>query len=202
MAFSFALIRKIPAAALNHLLAAEPWARERLAPFAGETIELASPPFPAVRLVIAQGGLTEPASDEAVPSLRIVLLPHAAGALLRGEEHFMRAVEVSGNAKLAEAVMALVRHLRWDFEEDLSRVLGDVAARRLAGAARDFFSWQADSAQRLAESLAEYVTEEKKLVIRRAELDSLAETIAGLRDGVERLEQRVRRLDPKGRLSG
>jgi ubiquinone biosynthesis protein UbiJ len=202
VAFSFPVIEKIPAAALNHLLVAEPWARERLAPFAGETIELSSPPFPAVRLTIAAGGLTQPASPEAVPSLRIVLMPHAAGALLRGEEHFMRAVEVSGNAKLAEAVMALVRHLRWDFEEDLSRVVGDVAARRLAGAARDFLAWQSDSAQRIAESLAEYVTEEKKLVIRRGELDSLAEAIARLRDGVERLEQRLRRLDPKVRLSG
>jgi ubiquinone biosynthesis protein UbiJ len=46
------------------------------------------------------------------------------------------------------------------------------------------------------------VTEEKKLVIRRAELDSLADAIARLRDGVGRLEQRVRRLDPRGRLDG
>ena len=187
------MLKKIPAAALNHLLAAEPWARERLAPFAGETIELGSPPFPAVRLTIAPGGLTEPASAETLPSLKIVLMPHAGAALLRGEEHFMRAVEVSGNAKLAEAVMALVRHLRWDIEEDLSRVVGDVAARRLAAAARDFVAWQSDSAQRLAESLAEYVTEEKKLLIRRAELDTLAGAIARLRDGVERLAQRVRR---------
>ena len=31
------------AAALNHLLEAESWARERLAPFAGETLELREP---------------------------------------------------------------------------------------------------------------------------------------------------------------
>jgi ubiquinone biosynthesis protein UbiJ len=187
------VIEKIPAAALNHLLAAEPWARERLAPFAGETLELSSPPFPPVRLTIATGGLVARAAPNAEPSLRIVLKPHAAAALARGEEHFLRAVEVSGNPRLAEAVMALVRHLRWDFEEDLSRLVGDVAAHRLAGAARDFLAWQSDSAQRFAESLADYLTEEKKLLIQRAELDALADSIARLRDGVERLEQRVRR---------
>jgi ubiquinone biosynthesis protein UbiJ len=123
----------------------------------------------------------------------VVLKPHAAAALARGEEHFLRAVEVTGNARLAEAVMGLARHLRWDYEEDLSRLVGDVAAHRLAGAARQFLAWQADTGQRLAESFAEYVTEEKKLVIQRAELDALADSIARLRDGVERLEQRVRR---------
>lgn len=187
------MIEKIPVAALNHLLAAEPWARERLAPFAGETIELASPPFPAVRLTIAPDGLVAPAASDAEPSLRVLLKPQAAAALARGEEHFLRAVDVSGNARLADAVMALARHLRWDFEEDLSRLVGDVAAHRLAGAARDFLAWQSDSAHRFAESLADYVTEEKKLVIRRAELDAFAESLARLRDGVERLEQRVRR---------
>ena len=187
------MIEKIPVAALNHLLAAEAWARERLVPFAGETIELASPPFPAVRLTIAPDGLVAPSAPGAEPSLRVLLKPQAAAALARGEEHFLRAVEVSGNARLADAVMALARHLRWDFEEDLSRLVGDVAAHRLAGAARDFLAWQSDSAQRLAESLADYVTEEKKLVIQRAELDAFAESLARLRDGVERLEQRVRR---------
>jgi ubiquinone biosynthesis protein UbiJ len=187
------VLEKIPVAALNHLLAAEPWARERLAPFAGETIELASPPFPAVRLTIAPDGMVAPAPADAEPSLRVHLKPQAAAALARGEEHFLRAVEVSGNAKLAEAVMALARHLRWDFEEDLSHLVGDVAAHRLAGVARDFLAWQSDSAQRLAESFADYLGEEKKLVIRRAELDAFAASLARLRDGVERLEQKVRR---------
>jgi ubiquinone biosynthesis protein UbiJ len=187
------VIKKIPAAVLNHLLAAEPWARERLAPFAGETIELGSPPFPAVRLTIAPGGLVAPAAADAEAALRVVLKPQAAAALARGEEHFLRAIEVSGNARLADAVMALARHLRWDFEEDLSRLVGDVAAHRLAGTARDFLAWQSDSALRLAESFADYLTEERKLVIQRAELDAFAASIARLRDGVERLEQRVRR---------
>jgi ubiquinone biosynthesis protein UbiJ len=188
------VIEKIPAAALNHLLAAEPWARERLAPFAGETIELGSPPFPAVRLTIAPDGLVAAAAPGAEPSLRVVLKPQAMAALARGEEHFLRAIEVDGDPRLADAVMALARHLRWDFEEDLSRVLGDVAAHRLAGAGRDFLAWQADSAQRLAESVADYLTEEKKLLIQRDELDALADSVARLRDGVERLEQRIRRL--------
>ena len=147
-----------------------------------------------MRLTIAEGGRVKPAVQDAQASLRVLVKPEAPAALLRGKEHFLHAIEVTGNARLADEVMVLARNLRWDYEEDLSRFVGDVAAHRLAGAARDFLAWQADAAQRLASSFAEYATEEKKLVLRRDELDSFAQAIARLRDGVERLEQRVRRL--------
>ena len=188
------MIQKLLSEALNHLLAQEPWARERLAPFAGEVIELRAPPLPALRFAVRENGYLGEAATDAAPSLVIALKAEAPAAMLRGEEHFLRAVEVSGNAKLADEVMRLARHLRWDFEEDLSRLLGDVAAHRLAGAARAFAAWQADAARRLGESFAEYATEEAMLLVRRAELDAFAGAAAGLRDAVERLEQRIRRL--------
>ncbi len=188
------MIEKPFVAALNHLLAAEPWAREKLAPFAGEIVEVHAAPFPALRLAVQDGGLLGAATGDAPAALVITLKPDAPAALLRGGEHFMHAVEVSGNAKLADAVMLLVRNLRWDYEEDLSRVVGDVAAHRLADAARGFAAWQKDAAERLAEAFADYATEESRLLVRRAELDALAGAAARLRDGVERLEQRIRRL--------
>jgi ubiquinone biosynthesis protein UbiJ len=176
---------------LNHLLDAEPWARERLARFAGKTVEVRNPPFPALRFIILPGGKLEAGGDD--PALILTLKPDVLIALARGPEHFVRAVEVAGDASLASEVLALARHLRWDFEEDLSKVVGDVVAHRLANAFRDFAAWQADAARRLAESFADYVTEEKKLLIRRPELDAFAAQVALLRDAVERLEQRVRR---------
>jgi ubiquinone biosynthesis protein UbiJ len=182
------------AAVLNHLLAAEPWAREALVPFVGETIELRSPPFPAVRFAVQENGFLSGATGEGAPSLVITVKADAPAALARGKEHFLRALEVSGNAKLADAVMLLANNLRWDYEEDLSRLVGDVAAHRLAGAARGFAAWQADAAERLAEAFADYMTEESRLLVRRAELDALAGAAARLRDGIERLEQRIRRL--------
>ncbi|MDF3010414.1 MAG: tim44-like domain protein [Burkholderiales bacterium] len=134
--------------ALNHLLRSEPWARERLVPFAGEAVELAAPPLPALRFTIQPQGLVDAGGP--LPSLVLHLKPGSLVGLVRGEEHALRAIDVSGNARLASEVMLLARHLRWDFEEDLSRLLGDVAAHRVAGALRDFASWHADAARRLA----------------------------------------------------
>ena len=56
-------------------------------------------------------------------------------AILMGGER--PAVRVEGDVQLAADVNWLVDHLRWDIEEDLSRVIGDAPAHALARAARD-----------------------------------------------------------------
>jgi ubiquinone biosynthesis protein UbiJ len=177
---------------LNRLLAAEPSARVRLAPFAGHTLELRAPPLPTLRLRILEGGTVE--AGGADPALSMTLKPELLAALGRGEEHALRAVEVRGDARLAAEVLLLARHLRWDVEEDLSRLIGDVAAHRLAEAGRAFAAWHLDVAQRLVGALADYVTDEKQLLARRGELDALAESVGGLRDAIARLDKRIARL--------
>ena len=178
--------------ALNHLLEAEPWARARLAPFAGDTVEVRSPPFPALRFVILPGGKLE--AGGADPALTVTLKPGALFSLARGPEHFTRALEVTGDPGLASEVLALAQHLRWDVEEDLSRIFGDVAAHRLAEAGRAFAGWHRDAARRLLESLADYAVDEKRVLMARQEVEGFADAVARLRDAVERLEKRVRRL--------
>ncbi|MGQ0545209.1 MAG: ubiquinone biosynthesis accessory factor UbiJ [Betaproteobacteria bacterium] len=178
--------------ALNHLLRAEPWARERLAPFAGEAVELAAAPLPALRFTIAPEGLVAPGGAD--PHLFIKIKPSLLAGLARGEEHALRAVDVSGNARLANEVMHLVRHLRWDFEEDLAQLFGDVAAHRIAGALRGLAAWHADAARLLAGALADYAADERRWILQRGELEAHAAAVARLRDALERLDKRIARL--------
>ena len=178
---------------VNRLLEAAPWARQRLAPFAGHTLELRAAPLPTLRLQILEGGSV--ASAAADPTLTMTLKPDLLAALARGEEHALRAVEVQGDGRLAAQILVLARHLRWDVEEDLSRVFGDVVAHRLAEAARAFAAWHVDAARRLAGALVDYSTDETRLLVRRAELEHLAEPLAQLRDAIARLDKRLERLE-------
>jgi ubiquinone biosynthesis protein UbiJ len=180
-------------ATLNHVLRRETWARERLAPFAGEGIEVRAPLLPSLRFRIEEGGGLSAAPAGATASLTVSIRSDAPAAALKGEDHLLRSVEVTGNARLAEAVMGLVRHLRWDFEEDLSRVFGDVLAHRMAEGVRALGSWAPDAGARLAESFAAYATDEAKLLLGRPELREFAAEVGELRDAVERLEARLRR---------
>ena len=182
------------ASALNHLLEAEPWARERLAPFAGESLEMRAPPLPRLRFTIAGGGRLGAALTAAEPSLVVTIRPEALAAAVKGEDYLLRSIDVAGNAKLAAEVMFLVRHLRWDVEEEAAKFVGDALAHRLVGLARDAAAWHADAARRVVESFVEYAVEEKRALVKRAALEDVAAAHGGLRDGLERLEKRIERL--------
>ena len=106
----------------------------------------------------------------------------------------MRSVKIEGNARLAQEVLHLARHLRWDFEEDLSHLFDDAAAHTLAAALRNFAAWQADAARRLGAALMEYALEEARLLAPREQFAAHAAQVARLRDALARLEKRVERL--------
>jgi ubiquinone biosynthesis accessory factor UbiJ len=181
------------AAALNHLLDSEPWARERLSPFASETLELRAPALPALRFAVTADGRLAPGT-ETVASLVITFGPGTLAAAVKGEDHLLRSIDVAGNARLASEVMFLVRHLRWDAEEDATKFIGDAAAHRLVATAKEIAAWHLDAARRIAEGVVEYATEERRVLVKRGELDEIAAGNARLRDGLERLEKRIDRL--------
>ena len=140
------------------------------------------------------------ASDALEPHLVVTLTPAALPALARRDETVLREMTFTGDAELAAALQYLARHLEWDVEEDLSRVVGDVAAHRIAGGARDFVAWQKEAAVRLGQNFAEYLTEEAGVIAPQAAVSGFARAVDDLRDAVERLEKRIAHLEQsKGR---
>ncbi len=179
---------------LNHLLEAAPWARERLMPFAGRTWRVTLAPLPDLTFVVLDTGLLD-TSDAPEPHLVVTLTPAALPALARRDEALLREMTFTGDAELAAALQYLARHLEWDVEEDLSQVVGDVAAHRIAGGARDLVAWQKEAAVRLGQNFAEYLTEEADVIAPRAEVAAYARAVDDLRDAVERLEKRIAHLE-------
>ncbi len=160
----------------NHVREGAAWARERLAPFAGRGIELRAPFLPTLLVTITPQGRLQPGGAAAAAS---IVFP---------------ARTVSGEPELAAVIEELARTLRWDVEEDLSRVLGDVLAHRVVGSARAMGNWQRDAAGRVGEALTAYAVEEAGLVVRRPELAAFAESVDRLVRSLDELQQRIGRL--------
>ena len=193
------MIERGAVAALNHVLSQHAQATERLRAFAGRSVEVRCPPFPDLRLSITDAGFVERPGSDAESALVVKLTPGALPLLAVGDERARSQIAIEGQADLAAVVDELFRTLRWDFEEDLSRVFGDVVAHRLAAGARDLAAWQRDAMQRLAENLAEYWTEERPLLVRPADAEKLHRDSRSLQEEVARLEGRIGQLE---RLAG
>ena len=116
------------------------------------------------------------------------LEPGGAAAAVAIDLPFLK---ISGEPELAAAVEELSCTLRWDVEEDLSRVFGDVLAHRAVEAARALSGWRADATARLGEALAGYAGDEARLVVRRPELGALAESVQRFSRALDALEQRI-----------
>ena len=181
-------------AALNHLLLCASWARLRLAPFAGRTARLSLPPLRLDFQISADGMLTPPDVGREDRDVEIALPVETPFLAMRGQEAVAKATQISGSAEFADALGFVLRNLRWDFEEDLSRAVGDIAAHRIAGQLRAIGAWQAQARQNLTENFAEYLTEEQPTLVNKRGLGAFSDAVNQLGDDLGQLEARARRL--------
>lgn len=106
----------------------------------------------------------------------------------------MAGVRVEGNAEFATELSFVFRNLRWDVEEDLSRLVGDITAHRLVRGAERFATWQRQAVMNFAANLAEYLTIENPLLVSRQEFAMHRDAIARLNSELIRLEARCKNL--------
>lgn len=127
---------------LNHLLAAEPVATERLQKHAGRCMELhfegwpsVLPALPTAVFRVTPAGMLEWCGQEppAEPDLRVGIdASNPALAMAQALAGTRPRVEVSGDAAFATDLNWLFDNLRWDVQDDLARVVGEAPAREIS----------------------------------------------------------------------
>ena len=178
---------------VNHLLDGETWARVRLQPFAGQCARFVCGPFDAALEITPQGTFT-PATADVIPTVTFTLPFDAPWRALGDRDALIAEAKINGAADLAECLGFVLRHLRWDIEDDLAPLVGDVAARRLVQGGRAFAGWQRTQASNLTHQVADYFTIENPLLVRPAEITAFAGEVDQLRRAVEQFEQRINAL--------
>lgn len=180
-------------AALDHLLGGANWAQNRLKPFAGRTARIEIPPLNFIFEINADGRVQQ-SFDPNLNDVTIRLPSDTPFLLAQGIDKVMSRATVDGNAEFATELSFIFRNLRWDAEQDISRWVGDIAAHRLVQSASHFSSWQKQAATNLAESLAEYFTQENPLLITSREFTSFRDSVTRLTADLTRLEARCASL--------
>jgi ubiquinone biosynthesis protein UbiJ len=105
------------------------------------------------------------------------------------------APQIRGDAEVANLYRELLSLARPDLEEEISRILGDLAARRLSQFAKRTLSWARHARRAAGENLAEYWQEESRDLVNKTELDEFLHGVDALRETADRIEARLARLE-------
>lgn len=185
------MLSSAPILAFNHLLKDASWARQRLGAFAGRRAQISLPPLSFILEVTGEGYFTSGEGEAEV----VFSLPSDTPLLaLKGLEAVVKEAHVSGPADFADTLGFVLKNLKWDAEEDLSKLVGDLAAHRLAGLGRRFLGWQKHVFASTSENVGEYLREEQNLFPRHADLVTFKDELARVNEHLARLESRVSRL--------
>ena len=157
------------------------------------------------RLALTAGGPLEAHADggaDAVisgsPLALIKLLTNGAGRTAGAQRDGVRApAQVAGDAEVAGRYRELFALARPDLEEELSRFVGDLPARRLSLAAQGAIGWIGKLGRTVGENVAEYLQEESRDLVGKTEVEEFVQGVDRLRDTADRVEARLAHIEQR-----
>jgi len=180
--------------AINHLLADEKWARDKLIPHAGK-VACFDCGITRIELQVLADGQVGQRGEEDVPAVTIRVKAGDLPLIAQDTSKAFSYVTIEGDADFANAISQVAQSLCWDAEDDLSQLFGDVAATRLVAGAKAGFATLKTTQRKVAENVAEYLLEENPVLVRAQDIADFGTDVARLRDDVERMLKRLEKLE-------
>jgi ubiquinone biosynthesis protein UbiJ len=187
---------------INHVLGSEPWASAELARHANKTI-LLHMPLGNLCFEIKPDGLLAVKNEVDEPTLTLEVTAKALSEMAEGSgslrDQAIKAVKITGDADLAQLLGRLAAQLRWEYEEDLARFVGDAPANFAVKQGKRLVSATRSAAADLLDNVVEYVSEEKKVLLNKRDFMVRKSELSDLRESVDRMEKRIQLLEQKAK---
>lgn len=181
------------AAVINHLLAQSPKDLQKLSLHRGKVVSIdAGVP---IRLQVDELGYVTSADDQLPAQVTIKIKPSDLPLVLANLAQATSYVTIEGDADFANVISQLTQTLRWDAEDDLSKVIGDIPAVKVVSGVRHIKDTVASTGKKLAANTVEYLTEENPVLVSPNMTATFSKEVVKLRDDIERLTKRIERLE-------
>jgi ubiquinone biosynthesis protein UbiJ len=187
-------------AALNRALALDPDARSSLRALDGRRVAVRMDAPPLALEVRVEGDVLRVGPVDAGREPDLGVRGTLAGLLgqlpmfRRDDAPPVGKLRIEGDAELARRLQRLAREFDPDWQRPFVAVFGEVAGVQVANAFATALKQARDFAASGAQVAAEYVTEESRDVVPKADRAAFHDDVDGLRDDVERLAARIARL--------
>lgn len=190
------MLKALSTRLLQHLISQNSWASHLLKPFAGRSIQI-NVSFISASLVILENGNLAMAGETNVPDAVVTTPPSLLLRLLAKDEAANRQINIEGDAHLATELAKVFSNMRWDYEDDLSNLIGDIPANKIGTFARDAANSVKETSVNLAEMLSEYWQEEKNIIAKKRHVEQFNADVDTLKSDIARFEKRMQKLGSK-----
>jgi ubiquinone biosynthesis protein UbiJ len=178
---------------LQHLTSQNQWSRPYLMPFAGKVVQFNFVLIKADVQILEDGSLAI-GGETSTPEATIHLPPSLALRMMAGDEAAKMQIKIEGDAHLATEFSKVLQNMRWDIEEDLSHVTGDIAASKIGSTSKKILHTVKQQTINAAEMLSEYWQEEKNILAKKRHVESFNTEVDVLVSDVARIEKRIEKL--------
>lgn len=193
--------------ALNRFLRLEPDVLAQCAELRGRVIGLAVAPLNwqlyiefldgGVRVADTVDGEVDVAVAGALPDIL-----RMAAAQAGGGSSLPRGLQIHGDVMLLNRFREMLVAAEFDPEELLARFMPGHTAHRVATGLQGLFQWGRETVATLGLDTAEYLREETGDLVHREDVDDWMKQVDAVRDGTDRLEARLRRLEAASAAHG
>lgn len=140
----------------------------------------------------AAGGIVDATiHGSPIALIRLSTSTNAGEAMLKSD------IEIEGDMQVAEKFSAILRDVDIDWEELLSKLVGDIVAHQAGQTTRNVAGWLKETRESMKQNTAEYISEESGLSLADAEMSEFMDQVDEVRMGVDRLEARIKLLQDK-----
>jgi ubiquinone biosynthesis accessory factor UbiJ len=176
---------------INHLLIQNDWMRDELILFKGKNIHLSIEPF-ILQFNVDKSGQLSCSEIQSEPDTTIKMSPQAFIKMITSKQK--KEIDISGDVDFANTFSQVLLKTRWDIEEDLSHLVGDIAAVELTKAGKAFFKSTKKGVRNFSEALVEYWQEEDPVLAIKNEVERFNSEVDLLKEKFSQLEARSDRL--------
>jgi ubiquinone biosynthesis protein UbiJ len=202
------LIAALLQSAINHVLRFAPATSQELAGLQDRTLRLDfTAPELQLILRIGRGKVVFQPAEPGQPADAVLTGPllsvlRQVGMKTTPGQQLSGPVKVRGDVELVERIAMVMRQHDYDFEEPLSRLVGDVAAHQAGQALRSVGRWVGRFGRELFAAGVRMARDEAQWTPERHGFADFAAEVAATSDAVDRLEARLRVLRQKQQQQG
>ena len=188
------MIHKIKKNILNHLLLQNDWMQSKLIDHKNKILAIEISGLKNIFIVEENGQLRSLNESKKIDCIIKLTINDFINQVVNNKNG---KISIEGDMELANQVTQVLKNIKWDIEEDLSKYIGDIPAVHTTKFLKKVFNSSQRNMFNLTSSLIEYWQEESPILAKKRNVEIFNSEVDKIVEDVERIDVRFNTIIEK-----